>query len=69
MKQERLEHCRLALRDGRAGGLLVYSGSGDVERNAMLAMRVEARHGEYWATWGSSASVRRPKVPVMSCAA
>jgi hypothetical protein len=69
MKQERLQHCRLALRYGRADGLLVYCASGDVQRDAMLALRVEMRQEEYWASWGSSATARRLPVPAMSCAA
>jgi hypothetical protein len=58
-KHERLEHCRLAYMHARASGLMVYAGSGDVERDAVLALRVEKSRGEYWATWGTAARASR----------
>ena len=58
-KRERLEHCRLALMRGGASGLMVYATRGEVERDAVLTMRVENRDGEYWGSWGSAARGRR----------
>jgi len=67
--QERLEQCRLALKRGAAEGLLVYGerleGSmpedkalsvegADAEN--VLALHVEQRAKEYWATWGTAAA-------------
>jgi hypothetical protein len=59
--RERREHARLAARHGSADGLLVRRG-GLVDANAVLALRVERRRGEYWATWGSGARVLPDKV-------
>src|SRR5204862_1649 len=42
-RQERLEHCRLALVHGGADGLLVCGDAGLVEPDAILALRVEKR--------------------------
>lgn len=56
IKQERLQHCRLALIHGGADGLIVGGSSADVDRNRVLMLRVEKRGSEYWAFWGSIAS-------------
>ena len=66
--RERLEHCRLALKQGSAEGLLVY-GEGleghlpedkartvqGVDPESVLRLKVEARGEEYWAVWGHKA--------------
>lgn len=61
--QERLEHCRLALKRGAAEGLLVYGTRLDgvlpeekakvdgADARNLLEMKVEMRGDEYWATW------------------
>lgn len=69
--QERLEHCRLALAQGGAEGLLVY-GEGleghltedkarsvyGVDPEVVVQLRVEQRGEEYWAVWGAKAIAR-----------
>jgi hypothetical protein len=50
--KERLEHCRLALERGAAEGLLIYGERVDGEN--VLALRVEKRDEEYWATCTSA---------------
>lgn len=63
--KERLEHCRLALKQGGAEGLLVYGEPLEghlpedrartvqgVDPETVLRLRVEARGEEYWAIWG-----------------
>ena len=60
-KQERLEHCRLAIVHGGADGLLVCGEAALVEPDAILALRVEKRRDEYWATWGFAARTQTPE--------
>jgi hypothetical protein len=60
-RQERLEHCRLALVHGGADGLLVCGDAALVEPDALLALRVEKRGDEYWATWGFAARTQTPR--------
>lgn len=60
-KQERLEHCRLAVQQGHADGLLVRGEMAQVEPDELLTLRVEKRGGEYWARWGCSA-LRAPRL-------
>ena len=63
--RERLEHCRLALKQGGAEGLLVYGQNLDghlpedrartvqgVDPETVVRFKVEARGDEYWAVWG-----------------
>ncbi len=52
-KAERLGHCRLAVLNGGAEGLLVGGPRGEVNVDSVLTLRVELREGEYWAFWGS----------------
>jgi hypothetical protein len=54
-KRERLEHCRLAVLRSGAEGLIAYGPAAQIERDAVLTLRVEIRSGEYWALWGSRA--------------
>jgi hypothetical protein len=69
--RERLEHCRRAAERGGAEGLLVYGerleGSLPEDKalhvhgadpDTVLAMRVEKRGDEYWATWGGRAPAK-----------
>jgi len=60
-RQERLEHCRLALVHGGADGLLVCGDAGLVEPDAILALRVEKLRDEDWATWGLAARTQTPR--------
>ena len=60
-EQERLEHCRLAVLHGGAEGLLVCGEAAQVDSDAVLALRVAKRDGEYWASWGFT--VRRQSPP------
>lgn len=68
--KERLEHCRLALKNGQAEGLLVYGERLDgyipedkarsiygVDPETVVHFRVEQRGNEYWATWGKKAAL------------
>ena len=63
--KERLEHCRIALENGAAEGLLAYGEplEGHVPEDkartvlgldpeTVLRIKVEKRGQEYWATWG-----------------
>jgi hypothetical protein len=63
--RERLEHCRLALKQGSAEGLLVYGERLEghlpedkartvqgVDPETVLRFKVEAHGDEYWAVWG-----------------
>jgi hypothetical protein len=56
-KQERLEHCRLAVLHGGADGLIVCGEAARVKADALLSLRVEKRCDRYWATWGPTARV------------
>jgi len=63
--RERLQHCRLALAQGRAEGLLVHGerfaehlpeykahAVHGVDRDIVVVFQVEMRGAEFWATWG-----------------
>jgi len=52
IKQERLDHCRLALAYGGADGLVVCGARAEVEPGSVLSLRVEKVGAEYWAFWG-----------------
>lgn len=58
-KQERLEHCRLAMLRGTAEGLLDYGEAAGVNPDEAVSLRVIRIGGEYWAKWGSAT---RPRV-------
>jgi len=60
-RRERLEHCRLAALHGGAEGLLVCGKAAQVAPNAILALHVEKRRDEYWATWGFAARTQTPR--------
>ena len=69
-KQERLEHCRIAALHGGGEGLVVRGEAAQVDCSAVLALHVEKRGAEYWATWGSADStLERPRVPDVRAAA
>ena len=66
--RERLEHCRRAMEQGQAEGLLVYGERLDgyipeekactvhgVDPETVVLFRVERRGEEFWATWGGKA--------------
>jgi hypothetical protein len=53
-RQERLEHCRLAVLHGGAEGLLVCGDTAAVDPQIVLALRVVKRGADYWAKWGSA---------------
>jgi hypothetical protein len=55
---ERLEHCRLAMRQGGAEGFVLNRAPRD-ERCAFALRVVRAGH-EYWARWGSVARAEQP---------
>ncbi|HEX7054363.1 MAG TPA: hypothetical protein VF211_10585 [Burkholderiales bacterium] len=72
--KERLEHCRRAMAQGRAEGLLVYGEPRDgylpedkaqsvlgVDPECLIVFQVETRGAEYWAAWGKRAPRRREK--------
>jgi hypothetical protein len=59
-KQERREHCRLAVLHGAAEGLLAYGDSAEVSPELGFSLRVQQRRGAYWAKWSpTAAAVRR----------
>ena len=66
--KERLDHCKRAVEQGNAEGLLVYGERLDghipehkayavhgVDRDIVLVFQVEARGAEFWAKWGKKA--------------
>ena len=55
---ERLEHCRLALRQGTAEGFVLHSAP-RADR-CVFALRVVRAGSEYWARWGSVARAEQP---------
>jgi len=67
--KERLEHCKLALSQGGAEGLLVYGERLDghepedkarsvygVDPELVVQFKVERRGEEYWAVWGAKSA-------------
>jgi hypothetical protein len=62
IREEMLEHCRLAVHHGLAEGFLLYG-------DASLARRASERHAlrvvktgtEYWAKWGAAALAEPPR--------
>ena len=67
--KERLDHCRRALERGEAEGVLVFGTRLEgmlpedkalnvegADADSVLAMGVEKRGDEYWATWGGKAA-------------
>lgn len=53
VKEERLEHCILALRQGQAEGVLAFEGGFEVDPTHVLSIRVAQHRKEYWAQWGA----------------
>lgn len=66
--KERLEHCRLALKQGKAEGLLVYGERLDdhlpehkarsihgVDPEVVVHLQLEQHGEQYWAVWGRKA--------------
>jgi hypothetical protein len=68
-KQERLEHCRLAVLQGGAEGIMVCGEAALVKADRSLALHVEKRRNEYWATWGWTARVLLLRTPAKAPAA
>lgn len=58
IRQERLEHCRLAVLQGGAEGLLLRGAQGEADPGEVLLLHVEKLGAEYWARWGASASAQ-----------
>jgi hypothetical protein len=71
---ERLEHCKLALEQGRAEGLLVYGerlsdripedrayAVHGVDPQTVVVFEVERRGSEYWARWGKKTASALPE--------
>lgn len=67
--RERLDHCKLAVAQGRAEGLLVYGEAlaghlpeekayavHGVDPETVVVFQVEVRGAEFWATWGRRAA-------------
>jgi hypothetical protein len=67
-RQERLEHCRLAVLHGGAEGLLVYGDTAAVDPEIVLALRVVKRGPDYWAKWGSATRTIGSRAPEASSA-
>ena len=60
-RDERLEHCILALRNGQAEGLLAFDNGTGIDPTLVLSLRVERNRGEYWAKWGHAACALPPR--------
>jgi hypothetical protein len=60
-RQERLEHCQLAMLRGAAEGLLDYGEAAGVNPDETVSLRVIRICGEYWAKWGAAARPRAVK--------
>lgn len=58
-RDERLEHCLLAISHGQAEGLLAFA-DGELEPSLALSIRVERHRRQYWAKWGSAGRVVPP---------
>jgi len=59
--EERLEHCRLALRHGVAEGFLVRGSETLFFQPEVLALRVVSVGERYWARWGAVARAHAPR--------
>jgi hypothetical protein len=60
-RDERLNHCILAISHGQAEGLLAFA-DGQVEPALILSIRVERHRRQYWAKWGSAGRVVPPSL-------
>jgi hypothetical protein len=58
IRQERLEHCRLAVLHGGADGLVLRGAGAEADPGEVLLLRVEKLGAEYWARWGSAAGTQ-----------
>jgi len=58
--EERLEHCRLAVRYGAADGLLAYGDGAAFEADEVIALLVVRVGDLYWARWGSMKRAENP---------
>lgn len=67
-REERLEHCRLAVLHGGAEGLLVYGDTAAVDPEIVLALRVVKRGPDYWAKWGCVTRTIGSRAPEASTA-
>jgi hypothetical protein len=72
--QERLEHCRLAVRRDAADGLLAYGEEAMFDADEVIALSVAKIGDQYWAKWGSVARaeeasrfIRPGTVPAAAC--
>lgn len=61
-RDERLEHCILAISHGQAEGLLAFADGTEVEPALILSIRVEQHRRQYWAKWGSASRVVPPSL-------
>ena len=52
--QERLEHCRLAMGQHAADGLLAYGEDATFDAGEVIGLSVAKIGEEYWAKWGSA---------------
>ncbi len=52
--EERLEHCRIALRQGRGEGFLVHTGEAPYA-GAPIALSIVLAGEKYWARWEATA--------------
>jgi hypothetical protein len=65
--EERLEHCRLAVRYGAADGLLAYGERAAFDADEVIALLVVKVGDRYWARWGSVARAGNPSRPIVPC--
>ena len=61
-RDERLEHCILAISHGQAEGLLAFADGTEVEPSLVLSISVERHRRQYWAKWGSAGRVVPPSL-------
>ena len=58
---ERLQHCLLALRNGRAEGF-VLDERAEAQAEVLLELRILVSGEKYWARWGAKAAAPRPGI-------
>jgi hypothetical protein len=54
-ERERRHHCEIALLHGKAEALLAHGEAAEMDADVVLAVRVVAAGGQFWATWASRA--------------
>jgi hypothetical protein len=66
VRQEMLEHCRLALVHRMADGFLLDGDEAPSGREELLSLRVIKAGEDYWARWGCVARTRWSRQPALA---